>query len=342
MKKLSILLIIICAALSSCITEDMPSDTDAGNLEALWKILDEHYCFFKEKEELYGVDWNEVKSRYSAQIRESMTTDQLFQVCANMLAELRDGHVNLIASHNTARYWKWFEDYPTNFSDSLQRNYLLTDYCISSGIKYRILDDNIGYIYVESFENSIGSGNLSEIFRTLALCNSVIVDVRGNGGGMLSSAEKLASCFVNEKTLVGYMCHKNGKGHNDFSDVKGIYITQAEGVRWQKPVAVLTNRSTYSAANSFVMYVKNLDNVSIIGDTTGGGAGMPFSSELPNGWSIRFSACPMYDTDMQCTEAGIAPDVKVNITSDDYQRGVDTIIETARRLLKQKASTTAN
>ena len=104
------------------------------------------------------------------------------------------------------------------------------------------------------------------------------------------------------------------------------------GLRWQRKVVVLTNRRTYSAANSFVMFLKGLENVTIVGDTTGGGAGMPFSSELPNGWGVRFSACPMYDRYMQMTEMGISPDVKVDITTEDYQRGVDTILETAIEL----------
>ena len=94
---------------------------------------------------------------------------------------------------------------------------------------------------------------------------------------------------------------------------------------------MLTNRRTYSAANSFVMFLKGLPNVTIVGDRTGGGAGMPFNAELPNGWGIRFSACPMYDRQMQLTEMGIDPDMKVDITDDDYQRGVDTIIETAKK-----------
>lgn len=63
---------------------------------------------------------------------------------------------------------------------------------------------------------------------------------------------------------------------------------------------------------------------------------MPFSAELPNGWSIRFSACPMYSRNGVATEMGIDPDVKVDITSEDYQRSVDTIIETARQLLRTK------
>ena len=72
--------------------------------------------------------------------------------------------------------------------------------------------------------------------------------------------------------------------------------------------------------------------MTIVGDVTGGGAGMPFTSELPNGWGIRFSACPMYDANMQLTEMGITPDIKVDISATDYARSVDTILETARQI----------
>ena len=87
------------------------------------------------------------------------------------------------------------------------------------------------------------------------------------------------------------------------------------------------------AANDFVNRMKQLDRVTVIGDKTGGGSGLPFSSELPNGWSVRFSASPMYDPDMKHLEFGIEPDKKVDITSEDYNKGIDTIIEAAREYL---------
>jgi C-terminal processing protease CtpA/Prc len=106
-------------------------------------------------------------------------------------------------------------------------------------------------------------------------------------------------------------------------------------VRWQKPVVVLTNRMVYSAANELVKYMKQCPNVTVVGDQTGGGAGMPFSSELPCGWSVRFSACPMYDVNRQPTEFGIQPDHHVALNNDDRSRGIDTIIEYARQLLNK-------
>ena len=293
-------------AFASCVDEEEFDDSPSGNFEALWKIIDERYCFFDYKNEEYGLDWNAVHDKYRVRVNDRMTSDQLFEVMADMLAELRDGHVNLSRAADFARYWSWQEDYPANVSDSLLRRYLGTDYKIAAGLQYRVLDDNIGYVRYESFSDAIGEGNIDEVAR-----------------------------FTNEPVLVGYIQHKTGPGHNDFSSMEEQWIEPSARLRWQKPVCVLTNRSVYSAANEFVKYMKHFPLVSIVGDRTGGGAGLPFSNSLPNGWAVRFSACPMYDADGQPTEFGIAPDYSVALTDADFARGRDTIIEFARALLGQ-------
>lgn len=319
----------------SCIREDVSGNTPESNFESLWKIIDKQYCFLDYKNQEYGLDWNEVHSRYAQRITPSMTSAELFEVLSDMVNELRDGHVNLSSALATSQYRAWFDSYPRNFSDSIQSIYLKKDYVNSSGLTYQILENNIGYIYCSSFSNGIGDGNLDQTLYELRLCDGLIVDVRNNGGGNLTTAQKLAARFTNEKTLVGYMCHKTGPGHNDFSTLKEVYIEPSDGIRWQKKVAVLTNRRSYSATNDFVNSMKQFPNVTIIGDKTGGGSGLPFSSEIPNGWSIRFSASPMFDPQMNQLEFGIDPDVKVDMTTEDIQRGKDTIIETACNLLKK-------
>lgn len=333
MKKILRLFSFLFLALSftACVDEDVYEDSPSGNFEALWKIMDEHYCFFQEK----GVDWDSVHAVYAPRFNAGMTDDQELEVLGNMLAELKDGHVNLFASFDYSRYWGFHEDYPKNYSDTLARHYLGTDYRISNGFKYRIMDDNVGYLRVPSFEDTIGAGNLDDILLYLQPCLGIIIDLRDNGGGMLTAAEALAARFTDKEILVGYMRHKTGKGHNDFSDMEEQTLKPAKGIRWHKPVVVLTNRSVYSAANEFVKYMRHCPHVTIVGDRTGGGAGLPFSSELPNGWSIRFSACPMYDTDKQSTENGIEPDIKVGLRTDDFLRGRDTMIETARAKLRK-------
>jgi hypothetical protein len=319
----------------SCVDEEQFSDTPEGNFEALWKIIDEHYCFFDYKQHEYGLDWQAVYNKYKVRARGDMTSAQLFEVLSDMLAELRDGHVNLSASHDFGRYWTWHEAYPANFSDTLLRRYLGTDYKIASGLDYRILDDNIGYVRYESFSDGIGEGNLDEVLSFMLLCRGLIIDIRNNGGGDLTNAEKLAARFCQEKTLVGYIQHKTGKGHSDFSALEPRYLEPSSRIRWHKPVCVLTNRHVYSAANEFVSQMKSLPTVQIVGDRTGGGAGMPFSSSLPNGWTVRFSAVPIYDAQKHNTEFGIDPDYNVQLTDADFARGKDTIIEFARQLLAQ-------
>ena len=239
-------------AFSSCVDEEELDDTPTGNFEALWKIIDERYCFFDYKSQEYGLDWNAVHAKYRVRVNDGMSNDQLFEVMADMLAELRDGHVNLSRAADFARYWSWQEDYPANLSDSLLRRYLGTDYMIASGLQYRVLDDNIGYVRYESFSDAIGEGNIDEVINRLMLCRGLIIDIRGNGGGTLTNAERLAARFTNEPVLVGYIQHKTGPGHNDFSAMEEQWINPSANLRWQKPVCVLTNRSVYSAANEFV------------------------------------------------------------------------------------------
>ena len=335
MKKALKYLFFCLFCLTACVKGDDFENDAEGNFKALWTMLDEHYCFFDYKAQTIGLDWNEVYNRYHARLSEKMDSEQLFEVLGEMLAELQDGHVNLYASHDVARNWSWYEDYPSNFNDSVQKLYLGTDYKIASSVKYKILDDNIGYMYLESFSSGLGDGNLSQVMKDFAECTGIIVDVRGNGGGELDNAEKLASHFTNERILVGYMCHKTGTGHSDFSAPQEIWLEPSDGIRWQKKAVVLTNRGCYSATNDFVMDIQRCPNVTVIGDQTGGGSGMPFNSELPNGWGVRFSACPMYDADMNQTEFGIQPDIKVSLKTSDLLDNKDTLIEYAREYLKK-------
>ena len=328
---------LLLALLPSCITEDVHENTPQGNFEALWQTIDTRYCFLDYKHEEYGLDWDEVYRRYSNRLTQDMGNKQLFQVLAEMLEELRDGHVNLVAAHETSQFREWYDNYPANFVDTIQRIYLGKDYVMAGSLKYKILEDNIGYIYYGSFSNAIGESNLDEVLNELSVCDGLILDVRNNGGGLLSMSDRLAARFTNERVLTGYLCYKKGPGHNDFSLPEPIYVEPATNrVRWQKPVAVLTNRRSYSSTNDFVGKMKAMPQAILIGDKTGGGSGLPFSSELPNGWSVRFSASPMYDPNMNHIEFGINPDIKVDMTSEDMQQGKDTIIETARKHLKEK------
>ena len=314
MKRLLSILALLLVVLISCQQSDYEyDDTPQANLDALWTIIDQRYCFLSYKEEQLGFKWSELHEKYSKKLNSSMSRVQLFEVLCQMLSELKDGHVNISTSLDLGRYWSWKEDYPENLDTELRKQYLGTDYHIGSGLKYTILPDNIAYVVYESFSDAIGEGNLSDMLAYLRLCNGMILDIRGNSGGELTNAERFSKRFTNEKVLVGYMCHKTGKGHDDFSKPQAEYIEPSEEIRWQKPVVLLVNRSCYSAANIFVRNMKEMPLVTVLGDQTGGGSGLPFSSELPIGWSVRFSASPSFDARMQHIEFGIEPDVSVSL-----------------------------
>lgn len=318
--------------ITGCVEEDQFSNSPMGNYDALWSIIDERYCFFEQARQQHGLDWDDVYHKYKPQVQAAESNAELFDIYGNMLRELKDGHVNLTSDYGTTYYWDWSLNHPLNFSDSLQRNYLGNDFRLTNGIKYTTLPSNIGYMYVGSFEGSLSSDNVSLMLLRLAESKGIIIDIRNNGGGMLTSAEELAAHFVSGKTHCGYIQHKTGKGHNDFSSPEKLYI-EPNGVIWKKPVVVLTNRAVYSSANHFVMLVKPLPQVVVIGDKTGGGSGLPLNSTLPNGWTVRFSACPILDIEGKHTEFGITPHEEVQITSADWNNGRDTIIERAIELI---------
>ena len=300
-RIIQILLLLCCLPIQTgCIGEDDYADDPVGNFEQLWKIIDERYCFLDSK----GIDWDAVHEKYSKLIVPGMSNDDLFDKLSEMLYILKDGHVNLSSAKRVSYYDAWYQGYPWNYREDILYQYYLgsasKDYYTSAGMKYKIFDNNIGYIRYESFSSGVGDGNLDEILVYLATCNGLIIDVRDNGGGNLTNSSRIAARFTNSKILTGFIQHKTGTGHSDFSQPEPIYLEPSNSIRWQKKVVILTNRRCYSATNDFVNLMRSIDNGKIIqvGDQTGGGSGLPFTSELPNGWSIRFSASPHFDKNM--------------------------------------------
>ena len=99
LKKIA-LLIVVLPLLSSCIREEEVTNTPQGNFEALWKIIDEQYCFLEYKQ----IDWNAIHDKYSKLITNTMSSEGLFEVLGNMLNELKDGHVNLASAHRSEEH----------------------------------------------------------------------------------------------------------------------------------------------------------------------------------------------------------------------------------------------
>lgn len=323
------ILSILAVCLCGCVSPETFDNTAEDNFECLWQSLDEHYCYFQEK----GIDWQGVRDIYLPRAKACRSTGELFDVCAQMLDTLRDGHVNLISTTRTSYYRKWWTDYPQDFNlRTVQEHYLHFGYLSASGMIYgKLMDGRVGYIYYPSFSAYPGANALDGILAYFSECDGLVIDIRNNGGGLMTSVEALVSRFIEQDVTGGYIRHKTGPGHNEFSKpFPLIYHPASQGrLIWHKPVVVLTNRSCFSAANDFACVMKGLPGVTLAGAKTGGGGGLPFSSEVPCGWSVRFSACPVTDADGYPIEDGIdpSPGCEVHCTDVELASGLDRILD---------------
>ena len=340
MKHLVRILFLVACLLSYSCDDDLEQDNDAyTNFESLWSIIDERYCFFEFKKDSI-LDWNQVHDIYLDSLAMCKTSGDVFYVFSSMLNQLKDGHVNLTSSFDHSHYDLQGE-YDDNFISNVlfSSNYLGKDYHRAGGLYYKLLAKrNIGYIYYPSFSNAFSASNLNSVLTYFKNTDGLIIDIRGNGGGYLSYVEPFASRFAKSRTLVGFFQHKTGKAHDAFSTPKALYVEPSSNVNYQdKPVVLLTNREVFSSANYFTQVMKAFDNVTVIGDVTGGGCGVPVGNELPCGWILRYSSSVYLDRDSVCTEWGIKPDVFVSLDKQKaYLDDVDTIIEYACDFIKNK------
>lgn len=337
MKRLLIrvALILILLNLTSCIPHEPINRDQRTNFEALWKIIDERYCFHDFKE----VDWDEVHEKYSALLdKKDYTYIEFFRLMSDMLDELKDGHVNLYSEFDVS-VTEINPDVTKGLNIYARSKMLGSNLMRSGGMRYglfQIKDSEVtfGYISYGSFSSSLG--NMPIILNIMDKADAMIIDVRGNGGGSVDNSDRLVSYFLKEKTLVGYSSHKTGPGRYDFSKPKALYISPNSEVTYtEKPVIILQDRSSFSATNEFLYKVALADNIFRIGQKSGGGSGMPSSSELPNGWRVRYSAVKNYDFEMKQMESGVEPNLFVE--NDSYYNdpaAEDRIFATAIKYLK--------
>lgn len=339
LQCLTTLIVFLGCTLGGCTDEPDYQNTVRGNFDALVELIDTRYCFFEAKD----IDWRATAAEYRKLIDEETGPVELFLICSQMLDELKDGHVNLSSPFSTSYYRAWWSDYPQDFNlRTLQQYYLDFNYLQTSGISYKILGENTGYMYYPSFSSGIAELNLDYILAILHDTDALIIDIRNNGGGLLTNIDVLVGRFIDHDVPGGFLSHKTGPGHQDFSEPYPIvyHPSPASRVHWDtdKPIYVLTNRSCYSSANDFVAVMKTLPNVKIIGARTGGGGGLPLSSELPNGWAVRLSSCPIYAPDGSITEFGIDPSegCEVHCTDEELAAGYDAILEFALKLASEE------
>ena len=193
--------------------------------------------------------------------------------------------------------------------------------------------DKLGYLRILEFEGlskKKTNAALDRIFAGFAGLDGLIIDIRDNPGGTDAMVYLIAGRFA-DKTRVGHHRRtKKGAGADDFSPVKTKNLEPHGKTQFTKPVALLTNDASFSAADVFAMVMKELPHVRIIGDHTNGIFSNMFEAKLPNGWKYTFSYQRYYSPKMVCFEAkGIPVHEEVLNTKADLKTGIDPVLKAA-------------
>ncbi len=333
MKKINLLLLIgLALGLSSCekafFDEDLASTNPYDNFDYLWDQCDKKYAYFDLKQ----VDWDAVKIDYRSKLFKGMTEDSLFNVLGGMLTELKDDHTNLISDFNVSSYGVRYDEQDNFDWRIIVDNYITQDYYSSGPFSHNFLqgtNKEIAYVRLPAFTGTVSKKNLDFILERYQFTKGLILDLRENGGGAVSDVFKILSRFVETETLTNYSRIKDGPGHNDFSDIEPVYVSPYNGIRYSKKVAVLVDRSSFSATSFTALATKALPNMILIGQSaTGGGLGLPNGGQLPNGWTYRFSVTQALTLDKKPDyENGVPVDVTAQFDWNDLT--TDEIIEAA-------------
>ena len=310
------------------------SDNAVNNFTQLSEIIKDKYSYLALK----NINWDSIVSANRKKIYSGMNVINEFKIYDSMLFELKDGHVNLYSGFDKSRNWNWYLGSPSNFNwDIIERNYLGDNYFISGGLKHTILESNkYGYVYYGSFSSSVSYIEFVKAYFESVKVKGIIIDVRNNGGGYLKYATDFTNAFTDKKRLGYKEFYKTGKNKNDFSEAVNHYI-KPEGKTWNKPIVVITNRKCFSSTSFFVTMMKELPNVTILGDDTGGGAGLPVDYTLPNGWYLRYSTTRATNADEEDFELGVKPDEYLDLRELDVIKGRDNLIERAKEIIDSKS-----
>lgn len=324
---LSLLLVLLLSGCEELFLLEEAENTDRANFEYLWQECNEKYAFFEYK----NVDWDSVYDAYSPRVRDGISPDSLFRVLWDMLNELKDGHVNLIAPFNTSRFPIQLLG-PENINERvIIENYLSDRYYTTSPVIHdAIADGQIGYLRINTFGSTVSEGDIQFALARYRNTRGLIIDIRQNGGGSLRNVFTIMNRLARSRTRVYDSFIKSGPGREDFAGPQTAYVEPPkEGITYEKPVMVLIDRGTYSAGSIFALIARTLPQMKLIGDTTGGGLGIPNGGQLPNGWTYRMSISRTISVDGMNFENGVPPDIRVILDPDAVERGVDNVIERA-------------
>lgn len=336
-------------------------NTKKGNFDAFWNGMDQNYVFFTHQ----NIDWQGVYERYLPQINETLTDRQLFNLFTRILDELIDGHRTLTAPF--ARYSVFNQAYITRYPEVNTDSIVINNYASYDsfgrleGVFYtgssvgtealltRIKNERIAYLRIYAFDDFLTNNSQADNLNTnLTIVQNtnykgLIIDVRSNGGGKARAFYNILSRLVTGDYHWGYSQFRIERDRYKTTPYIPENVKKApNSVTFTKPIIVLTNRYSFSAAEVLALAMHNLPNVTLMGDTTGGAQG-PISDEkeytgnflLPNNWRVQLAQKATFDNKKQLFEGvGVPPNIVIKASPQLAAQGIDNVLEAAIERLK--------
>ena len=283
--------------------------------ESMWKDYNQTYALF----EVRGVDWNAQYDLCRGQVHDDMTDKEFLEVLKDLLYPLEDAHVYVktplgsinSGEDNVALDKFSLEEVCARYIDSPVK-------CGNNIITYgRLKDDpNVGYIHIAAFSSGQTGINQKQDWASdidLALdalrdTRCMILDVRGNRGGLTGNVSRISGRFCSENKTYAISRTKNGPGRDDFDSGVELEIKKNGSWQYTKPVFLLTNAQTMSAGEEFTMAMCSQSHVTQIGNHTCGVFSLSLERCLANGWRYSVSVQRVTAPDGSTPEGiGIVP-----------------------------------
>ena len=324
---LAILALDSCGGGSSPTAPTPPGADFAAQFDSLWNTFDQQYSYFEHK----NIDWSALKERFRP--RATMAGDQVafIGVIREMLSLLHDQHVVIRDPAGTvsATYDPGFF---INWDRSVWQQYLARGswtqaqgdwgYGTIGGVAYMEIGSwNTASVRVDAFDAAF------EHFRTAPM---LVLDVRMNPGGDDQLAFQIAGRFATSTVTAGYVKFRMGPLHSSFGPLMARSVSPRGAWQYTQPVLLLIGRRCASSNESFIAAMRELPNVTLVGDRTAGSSGNPGTFPLAAGWSYTVSRWIAYTPDNQVIEdVGIAPREFVAASAADFSQGRDPVLDWA-------------
>ena len=305
----------------------IPSADFASQFDALWTTFDREYSYFDYKH----IDWNALRTAYRP--RAIASTDQFgfIGVIREMLGQLHDLHV-VLRDPGGASLATYDPQYFVNWDRSVWQQYIgRANWTEGPGqLGYGVLD-GVPYIVIQSWNPAnIRAADFDAALERFRSAPMLIFDVRMNGGGGDQVPFDVAGRFAQSSLVTGYVRYRMGPSHSDFGPPIQRVVTPRGAWQYTGTVLLLIGRGCASSNESFIAAMRELPNVTLVGDRTAGASASPGTFPLASGWSYTVSRWIEYTADNQVIEdVGLSPRVFVAAGPGDFMAGHDPVLDWA-------------